>query len=318
MNVQDIYRLAIETGIAADPRGCNEVEKELAKAKKAYEKLSEAEKPYFDEETLVNPYADTRILVTQEEEVEIKRVLVGVDIETPELLLADALARSGKAIDLVIAHHPEGRALIGLPDVMGLQPGAMAEVGVLRNITESLLEGRTKEVGISVGVSNFERSVDAAKLLNLQMMCIHTPCDNLVTQFMTDLMEREAPETVGDICDLVREVPEYAYAAKRGNPPNIVAGSRSRSAGKVYVDFTGGTGGPKEYYKLLSNAGIGTVLCMHARKEVIDTAKENHLNVVIAGHMPSDSVGINLLMDKLAARGIEILPCSGYTRVSRN
>ena len=42
-----------------------------------------------------------------------------------------------------------------------------------------------------------------------------------------------------------------------------------------------------------------------------------NVNVVIAGHMSSDSLGVNLLMDELEKQGIEIVPCSGFTRFSR-
>ena len=97
----------------------------------------------------------------------------------------------------------------------------------------------------------------------------------------------------------------------------IVAGSADRYAGKIFVDMTGGTGGPKEYYRLLSEAGISTVLCMHAGKDVITEAKDCHLNVVIAGHMASDSLGVNLFLDQLEARGVEIVPLSGLIRVKR-
>jgi hypothetical protein len=40
--------------------------------------------------------------------------------------------------------------------------------------------------------------------------------------------------------------------------------------------------------------------------------------VVIAGHISSDSLGVNLFLDELEKRGIEIIPCSGLIRVSRN
>jgi len=40
--------------------------------------------------------------------------------------------------------------------------------------------------------------------------------------------------------------------------------------------------------------------------------------VVIAGHMSSDSLGVNLFLDQLEKQGIEIVFCSGLIRVSRN
>jgi len=33
--------------------------------------------------------------------------------------------------------------------------------------------------------------------------------------------------------------------------------------------------------------------------------------------MSSDSLGVNLFLDELEKRGIEIIPCSGFIRVSR-
>ena len=265
---------------------------------------------------MINPYGDTRIL-NGEPTAEIHTLIAGVDMELNELLLTDRLNQQGAGIDLVLAHHPEGRALLNLPNVMDLQPLAFAGAGVQLNVAESLMEGRSREVATSVGVSNYNRTVDAARLLGLNMMCVHTPCDNQVNTFLTRLMEQEAPETVGDVCKLLRTIPEYAIAAKNNNPALIVAGSPERSAGKVFVDMTGGTGGPKEYYRLLSEAGVGTVLCMHAGKDTIEVAKEAHISVVIAGHMPSDSLGINLFLDKVEAAGVKILCCSGLTRVRR-
>lgn len=317
MKLQEIYDLAIRMGQEADPRGQAAAEKVVTRAQRAFAKLDEEEKPFFDPDSLTNPYADTRILVGQPE-AEISRVLVGVDLETPELLLAEALANRGQRVDLLLAHHPEGRALVGLPEVMKLQTGALATVGVLPNLAESLLEGRCGEVAVSVGVGNYNRMPDAARLLGYNLICVHTPCDNLVTRFVTQLMEKEAPETVDDVCKLLRTIPEYAAAAKLGNGPNIVAGNAKRSAGKVYVDFTGGTSGPKEFLRLLSEAGVSTVLCMHLPKDAIELARENGVNVVIAGHMASDSLGLNLFLDQLEARGVEILPCSGLIRVRRD
>lgn len=316
MQLQEIYALAIEMGMEADPRGRAAAEKTLQKAKKTYEKLDAEDQPFFDQDRLINPYGDTRIL-NGEPTAEIHTLIAGVDMELNELLLTDRLNQQGAGIDLVLAHHPEGRALLNLPNVMDLQPLAFAGAGVQLNVAESLMEGRSREVATSVGVSNYNRTVDAARLLGLNMMCVHTPCDNQVNTFLTRLMEQEAPETVGDVCKLLRTIPEYAIAAKNNNPALIVAGSPERSAGKVFVDMTGGTGGPKEYYRLLSEAGVGTVLCMHAGKDTIEVAKEAHISVVIAGHMPSDSLGINLFLDKVEAAGVKILCCSGLTRVRR-
>ena len=240
MKFKDIYNLAIELGMEADPRGREGAEKVLAAARKNYEKLDDKEKAFFDIDSLTNPYADSRILNGDEED-EVAKMIVGIDIEPAELLLTEALNQRGAGIDLVMSHHPEGRALAALDEVMWLQPGAWANAGVLRNVAEDLLEGRAKEVEISVGGGNYNRTVDAAAALGLKMLCLHTPCDNLVNRYLTELMAAKAPEDLSQVIDLLLEIPEYATAAKRNNAPLIVAGSPSRSAGKIFVDMTGGT-----------------------------------------------------------------------------
>lgn len=94
-------------------------------------------------------------------------------------------------------------------------------------------------------------------------------------------------------------------------------GSKSRRAGKILVDMTGGTGGSEDAYGKLSQAGVGTLLVMHIGEKHRKEAEKNHVNVIIAGHMASDSLGMNLLLDGLEEKGVEIVPCSGLTRHKR-
>jgi hypothetical protein len=67
----------------------------------------------------------------------------------------------------------------------------------------------------------------------------------------------------------------------------------------------------------MAQAGIGTVVGMHLGEEGRKEAESANINVVIAGHMSSDSLGVNLFLDQLEKRGIEVVPCSGLIRVSR-
>ena len=80
MRLKDIYRIAVETGIAADERDRAEIDRVLAEAKKSYDKLDEDEKPFFDTEKLTNPYADTRIC-EGDPETDVRSMLVGIDME---------------------------------------------------------------------------------------------------------------------------------------------------------------------------------------------------------------------------------------------
>jgi len=56
---------------------------------------------------------------------------------------------------------------------------------------------------------------------------------------------------------------------------------------------------------------------MHVSEDHRKEAEAAHLNIVIAGHISSDSLGMNLFLDELEKRGIEIVCSSGLTRVKR-
>ena len=61
MKLIDVYRMAIEKGIANDPRGREGVEEILKEQKENYDKLPEDRKELFDKERFWNPYADSRL-----------------------------------------------------------------------------------------------------------------------------------------------------------------------------------------------------------------------------------------------------------------
>ncbi|MHB8172399.1 MAG: NGG1p interacting factor NIF3 [Thermincolia bacterium] len=316
MKLDEIYRLAVEMAVESDPRGREEVQKALEKAKKAFEELKEEEKKDFDQDKLFNPYSDTRILYGDGER-EVKTVLVGVDIEVGEVLLAERLSDKGRKIDLVMAHHPEGKALAALHDVMAMQEDILHKFGVPINVAQGIMVSRISEVQRGLMPINHNKAVDAAKIFDLPMMCVHTPADNMVTDYLQNLLDEKQPETLDDIVKLLKDIPEYAEAVKVNAGPFISVGSGKRKAGRVFVDMTGGTGGSEDAYAKLTNAGVGTIVGMHIGEKHRKEAEKNHINVVIAGHLASDSLGMNLFLDQLEKKGVEVVTCSGLTRVKR-
>lgn len=316
MQLGEIYRLAVDMGCKADPRGMEAVEKELAASAKIWQKLDEEEKEFFDIERLKNPYPDTRILLG-EEDTPIHSVLVGIDMEVGEVLLADQLQTRGTDIDLILSHHPEGKALARLADVMHLQKGHLSAYGVPANIAYPIMEERIAEIDRAFAPSNHYRAVDAAALLGFNFACVHTPADNLATEYIRNFLQVREEESLADVIKSLKTIPEYHIAAKRGAGPRILNGDSNCPLGQAYVDFTGGTSGPDENIKALVRAGVNTVVCMHIPEKNLKTAKEYHLNVILAGHMSSDSLGMNLLLDEMECRGVEIIPTSGLTRVKR-
>jgi putative NIF3 family GTP cyclohydrolase 1 type 2 len=280
-----------------------------------YTKLSEEEKKDFDTERLTNPYADSRILNGTGEE-EIHSVIVGIDMETPEIVLANALRTSGKKIDLVLTHHPEGIAYATMAKVMGMQSDILNKYGVPITMAESMTRSRAKDVARKILPANHNRAVDAARLLGFPFAGAHTVADNHVADYLQKLFDVRQPKYVGDIIKILKEIPEYQEAVRGGAGPAVFAGSKDNRAGKVFVDMTGGTEGAKEALEKLANAGVGTIVGMHMSEEHCKNAEKNHINVVIAGHISSDNLGLNLLFDAVEEKfgPLEIFECSGFRR----
>ena len=316
MRLIDFYQKCVSLGKEYDPRSAVDVEKNLTRAVKQYEELKEKDKQYFDVERLKNPYADTRIL-NGDPETEVNKILAGIDMEVQEVLLADRLREKGEKIDLILSHHPEGKALVALHKVMSLQEDVLAQLGVPINVAEGILASRISEVERGLMPLNHNRSVDAARLLNFPFMCVHTPADNMVNTYLSNLFIEKQPETIGDVVDLLLEIPEYQESKKIDAGPKVFLGKETNRAGKVFVDMTGGTGGSEDAFAKLAIAGVGTIVGMHIGEKHRKEAEKNHINVIIAGHMASDSLGMNLLLDIFVKEGIEVIPCSGLIRVSR-
>jgi putative NIF3 family GTP cyclohydrolase 1 type 2 len=315
--LHEFFAFAIQAGINADPRGRTAVEEELRGARKAYEELKSEDKGIFDPERFANPYADSRILYGDPDR-EVKNVLVGIDIESPELLLADRLIQKGTRIDLVLAHHPEGRAYANFYEVMKMQADILNRFGVPINVAESQLNSRMKEVERNLMPVNHTRPVDAARLLDISYACLHTPADNMVSAYLQAIFDNEAPARLKDVLKLLKAIPEYQTAAKNNAGPRILVGSDDQRSGRVFVDMTGGTSGSKDTLAKLSQAGVGTIVGMHMSEEHRKEAEKHHVRVVIAGHISSDTLGLNLLLDAIEKRGaLTVLECSGFQRIRR-
>lgn len=317
MKLQDLYKKAIALGMENDPRGKDFVLAELKRLKKDYENMTARDKDFFDLETLENPYPDTRILYG-DEQAEVKNILAGIDIEVGEVLLAETMKNKNIPIDLIVSHHPGGRAYASLYSVMHMQADILHKFGVPINVAEGLMDNRVKEIERKLSPLNHTRSLDAARLLDIPFVCLHTPADNMVANYLQNLCDEKKPYTLDDIIEMLRDIKEYAEGEKNGAGPKILIGTKNRKAGKVFVDMTGGTEGSKEIFSNLSLSGVNTIIAMHLSEEHRTEAEKNHINVIIAGHIASDNLGLNLLLDGIIKdEQISIYECSGFRRFSR-
>ncbi|MFA5362040.1 MAG: NGG1p interacting factor NIF3 [Candidatus Omnitrophota bacterium] len=290
MRLAHLYRLILKHGIEADPRK---------------DKVS------------IRSFSDSAILYG-DPGIEVTSVLVGIDIEVPEIILADRL-REAQGVDMVFAHHPGGGAYAALYEVLQLQVDLLTQAGVPQKVAEAFLEERKREVERKILPANHMRSVDAARLLNIPFVCAHTPADNQAHQFINRLLLKERPPTLEHIVRLLMNIPEYAEAARNNAGPRVILGNPRRTVGKWFVEMTGGTEGHKDVYDKLYKTGVRTIISMHLGEDHFKKAKDAGLNVVIAGHISSDTLGLNLLLDKIEnEEKLDIICCSGFRRFRRS
>jgi hypothetical protein len=312
-----MYEAAYRAGMAADPRGGEAMDRVLVQARREFDDLPERKRWEFDQERLVNPFADTRIL-NGAPDTQVGTVLVGIDLEIGEVLLADRLKEKGQPVDLLLAHHPEGRALARLEEVMGVQADIWHKFGVSISYGDAVMHERMSEIMRAIHPHNSERNVQAARLLGLPFMCCHTPADNSVNAFLQARCDALGEEgTVDQLIDTLKSIPEYHQAVLEGMGPTIFQGNGHRRTGRIMVDMTGGTSGPPDSIRKLAHAGVGTIVGMHMGEEHRKLAKEEKVNVAIAGHVSSDSLGMNLIIDQYERQGVHVIACSGFMRVSR-
>ncbi len=317
-SLKELHDFAVKEGIREDPRSGDEIKRILNDHKEKYRESKGHNKEYFDVERMENPFSDSRIL-NDTGAKNIETIAVGIDVETPELLLIDNLKRGGRKIDAVIAHHPEGRALAALYGVMDMQIRLLHQGGVPISQAEAIVRPRVDDVRRNLHSLNHTRAIDAAKLLGIPFMSLHTIGDNHVHQFLAKLLDKEKPRAIKDLIELLHGIPEYQWAAANNMGPTLFVGNQENECGKITFDMTGGTELDKTRMKIMAESGINTVVAMHMSKDQYEEARSHNINVVSAGHMSSDSLGLNLLFDKMEKKfKLKFVEFSGFKRVKRN
>jgi len=239
----------------------------------------------------------------------IKRVMVGVDVEAAEILIARHLG-----FDAVITHHPRGgRPALDLAEAMDNQIDRMVQAGVAINKAQKALVERKEQVERARHVENYGRAVSAARLLGMPYIAVHTPADILAERTVQEHLDRDLDgrpkATLADVIAALEGIPEYRLAPAK---PKIRVGAEQSFAGRVVVTMAGGTSGGEKVALAYFEAGVGTLVVMHMPDDVIEAVKRQEIgNVVIAGHMASDSVGVNRLIAVFEQNGLEITRASG-------
>lgn len=232
----------------------------------------------------------------------VRKVLFAIDAGVPELLLAKQLG-----YDTVIAHHPQGgTAVTNFHQVFKRHIQQMVKAGIPREEAEKAVEKKLLTLDVQGHTRNYAHAVDVARLLKMPYMNIHTPLDEVGRRIMSNKIHNEIREncTVQDVVSALKELTEFRNAVTE---IKIRVGKPEKPAGKVVVSHGAGTNGGYEIAKTYFKNGIGTVIYIHINPIDLEKLKaEGKGNLIVAGHIVSDSVGINPLIHELEKRNVSV------------
>jgi len=232
----------------------------------------------------------------------IRKILFCIDAGIPELLLAKQLG-----YDAVIAHHPQGgTATINFHQVFNRHIQQLVAAGVPIEEAERAVKKRLEELEVQAHTRNYGHTVDVAKLLKMPYMNIHAPLDEVGRKIMTEKINSRIRKnsTVQDVISAFNELSEFKNAVTE---IKIRLGKAENMAGKVVVSHGAGTNGGYEIAKTYFKHGIGTVIYIHISLGDLEKLRaEGKGNLIVTGHIASDSVGINPLIHELKKRSVSV------------
>lgn len=240
----------------------------------------------------------------------IKRIIMGIDMGAPELLLGRDLG-----YDAVIAHHPIGdTARLDFADVLWTHLDQMTAAGVPESIARPIVEEKVTNAQMGMHAANYDHTPSIAKLIDMPYLNIHLPLDEIGRQMMVESTNKLSPDQpVSALIDQFKaDMKEFQLAMTEFQ---VRVGSPDNPLGKVAISHAAGTNGGYPIAKAYFDHGVDTVLYIHCSPQDTQKIKEEYegkgKNLVISGHISSDAVGINVYCDELEKRGLEITRISG-------
>ena len=240
-----------------------------------------------------------------------RRVLFGIDADAGMLLAAKNLG-----YDLVIAHHPVGgKASLGILKVYEKHATNLEHAGVPRRAALAAVRAMQEEHAPRIHATNYDHLPSLARLLGIPLMSIHNPCDEIGRRVMEETLRKamKPTSTVGQAVEVLDRLPEFAKAETE---IAIRMGKRGNRLGRWVVLHGAGTNGGYHMAKCAFDHGIDTVVYIHVDPGHLARLRSEFgargpRNLIVTGHVASDSIGINLLVGELRKRGIDVTCVSG-------
>ena len=233
----------------------------------------------------------------------IKRVLFGIDISTSELILAQKMK-----CDCVIAHHPLGNnAVLNFYKIIDKHAEIMIKNGIPEEKAYKSIENLKQSLKIANHSRNYTHLPSIAEKMKMPLMNIHNPLDEIGRRIMQETVDKAKPERVKDVVDALYTLPEFQRALTE---IEIVIGDEEGDAKKTVIAHGAGTNGGYDIAKTYFEYGF-CVVYIHINMNDYLKLKKEKGNLIVSGHIASDSVGINPFIKALEEEGIEVVRISG-------
>ena len=231
----------------------------------------------------------------------IKKVFVTIDVTLAELMFAKNIG-----CDAVVTHHPIGSSALNFYKVFDRHIDYMVENGIPKESACRAVEKLKERAQIKAHAHIYQQIVDEARLLRMPLVNVHQPCDEIMRKIIYENIISGKTEFVSQIIDSIANIPEFSRARTE---IKVCHGDPESKAGRWALVVAAGTNGgfhiAKEYYK----HDVSTVMYLHIDYNELLKFREENLqgNLVVLGHLAGDSIGLNVLSEKLEEKGIQTL-----------
>ena len=242
----------------------------------------------------------------------LRRVLVAIDVGISELLLARSLD-----CDAVIAHHPAGgKARLEGYKVFLRHIEQMRQAGVPLEIAREAVKNNYRTLELQHHPDNYDQTTSAAKKIGMPLVSVHSPCDEIGRKvIIREIRDLDEDSSVQELVSKIGTFPEFRKAKSR---IEVRLGSSMERTGKVAISHACFTNGGYDVAKAYFQNGTGTLCYIHiSEPDLTKLASENSGNMIVLGHIASDWLGINRLLQELEKRGVEFIPTTDLYQPAR-
>lgn len=247
--------------------------------------------------------ADSEIYVEGDK---IKKVLFGIDIDSSDLYYAKS-----NGYDAVIAHHPQA-SVIEAYEVYKDHIKIMKSYGVPEEIAKKAVEDKCEGLRISSHMKNYDDTISVARMLKIPFLNIHQPLDEIGRRLMQEKVDEICKDENTTLKDIVTALSSFKEMKAARTKVELLIGDENLKPGRTVVAHGTYTNGGYDVANAYFENGVNTVIYIHITyPDYVRLKKEAKGNLIVSGHIASDSVGINPFVEAMRGKGLEVTTVKG-------